>query len=139
MINYPAYLDADAYSHFIKCQNAVSGSSSSVNDAKMAANVVQSLLSESLEQVYIKKFVTEQARADIAKLCNDVIAQYNSILKSENWLSETTKQKALEKLNSIQVNALYPSKNSITILTGIIGGSFYRNDMNIEEKYAPLK
>ena len=134
-------------------------------------------------------------KADVTRICEEAIAYYRTMLASEEWLSEETRTKAVEKLDRITINAVYPEKwaddsalsldglgyydclraiaeyghdrdisllgtkvdhelwefnildtnayynpqdNSINIIRGILGGSFYRDDMSDEELYAGI-
>lgn len=67
----------------------------------------------------------------------------NAVLEYYHELQISNINQSIDKdlwdFDILQTNAYYnPQMNSITILTGIIGGAFYSSDMSIEEKYAGI-
>ena len=49
-------------------------------------------------------------KEDITRLCREVIAVFREMLSEEDWLTEETRAKAIEKLDAIRVIAVYPEK-----------------------------
>ena len=60
--------------------------------------------------MYVTNYCSSEQKAYIQNLIQDAIAEYEKILASEDWMSETTRQKAIEKLNCITTRALYPDE-----------------------------
>ncbi len=69
---------------------------------------LEDLLPVPLDNLYIRKYCTEKMRQDVLAIVNDVIPYYRTMLESIDWLSEETRKAAIEKLDAIDVKAVYP-------------------------------
>lgn len=67
-------------------------------------------LSEALGQLYVKKYFPAEAKQRALDLVNNLKAALGDRIKNLTWMSDTTKQKALEKLAAIDVKIGYPDK-----------------------------
>ena len=108
--NYARLLDSQAYDVAVKADNMVIGSKGKVDDKKMAVQVVRNMLKTPLNKAYLECYSLSELKKRITKVCEDTIAIYRKMLDEEEWLSEKTKEKALEKLDSIRIHAVYPEK-----------------------------
>lgn len=194
-------LDEETYRELIKISNEANGIEGSKPDEELALEAVRGFLQTSLSKVYVQEYVTEEVRSDVTNIIKESIEAYRTMLASEDWLSDETREKALEKLDHITINAAYPDKwtdteklqitsredggsyygalveiskyqwellksrvntkvdreawadqmpltianafynpmdNSINIIAGILGGTFYNSDMTEEEKLAGI-
>ncbi|MBE5911338.1 M13-type metalloendopeptidase [Pseudobutyrivibrio sp.] len=104
------YLDKDAYDAIETAHNAIYGSTGSTPDDEVALSYVSTYLTEPLDRAYLEKYDSTQKKEDITEICNSIIETYREMLEQEDWLSDETKEKAIEKLDSITVNAVYPDK-----------------------------
>lgn len=73
-------------------------------------NFVMSYINGIFEEMYVTNYCSSEQKEYIQNLIQDAITEYEKILASEDWMSETTKQKAIEKLNCITTRALYPDE-----------------------------
>lgn len=103
-------LDQEAFDLNLVCDKIQSGAEGRLEDEEYAFEAVQSTLTEPLEQTYLKKYDALKKKQDITRLCKDIIAVYREMLKEQEWMSQETKEKALEKLENIKINAVYPDK-----------------------------
>lgn len=71
---------------------------------------LEDLLPVPLDNLYIQKYCTEKMRQDVLAIVNDVIPYYRTMLESVDWLSEETRNAAIEKLDAIDVKAVYPDE-----------------------------
>ena len=60
----------------------------------------------------MNKFVSAKTKQDITEMIQDIIAEYRIMLQSEEWLSEATRAKAVEKLDAMKINVAYPDRYS---------------------------
>lgn len=67
-------------------------------------------LGEALGQMYVKKYFPAEAKQRSLDLVNNLKAALGERIKNLTWMSDTTKQKALEKLAAIDVKIGYPDK-----------------------------
>lgn len=65
------------------------------------------LISDVLDEVYIARYVKADDKEKLEQMVNDMISYYRKMLKSETWLSEKTRQKAIEKLDNMTSRVLY--------------------------------
>ena len=76
---------------------------------KMASAVDQSL-GEALGQLYVKKYFTEDAKKRTLDLVNNLQKAFAARIDKLDWMSDSTKQKAKEKLFAITKKVGYPDK-----------------------------
>lgn len=103
-------LDKEAFEQSIAAKNEISGSSGSLSDEKYAYNMVTGCLVEPMERAFIEKYDASQKKEDITNICKEVISYYRTMLQDEEWMSDETREKAIEKLDNITINAVYPDK-----------------------------
>ena len=108
--NYANLLDREAYEICLDAENMINGSSGRIPDQKMAVEAVQSMLNTPLNRAYLARYDLSKLREDITAICKNLISIYRNMLKSEDWLSEATREKALEKLDNMKIHAIYPEK-----------------------------
>ena len=103
-------LDRDSYEISVAFSNAVSGSTGSVSDEEAAYDLVCGMLTTPMDRAFLAKYDSSKMKADITRICGESIAYYRDMLDSEDWLSPETRAKAVEKLDAMTINAVYPEK-----------------------------
>jgi len=111
---------------------ALMGVEGSRTDEENAALAVQQYLADYLGQVYVEKYFSPEAKADVEAMIDDMLEVYSQRIQALTWMSETTKAKALEKLDAITVNVGYPDEwddlyDDVDILSMEEGGSYFAN------------
>ena len=101
-------------------------------DEESAASTVQSYLSDYLGQVYVEKYFSDEAKAGVEEMIEDILEVYEDRIEGLDWMSETTKAKAIEKLNAITVKVGYPDEwddllDEVDLRSVAEGGSYYEN------------
>lgn len=95
-------------------------------ETAVATYVIPYLL-EASQELYVARFCTAQQKRELTVLLEEIVAAYEEMLKGEDWLSEQTREKAIEKLEAIEVRVLYPDKltdySGLNILPYAEGGS----------------
>ena len=84
------------------------GATGEVSDDDNALETIRQFLPVPMDNLYIRAYCTEQQREDILAIIADVVACYRDMLESEDWLSDATRAKAIEKLDHLRVRAVYP-------------------------------
>ena len=127
---YITRIDEPAYREFQKLQRERSGITQSKPDEELAAEFVRSFVPVSVSKLYVKQFVPPEIKKDVQKIILDVIDYYRHLLNSEEWLSEQTRLKAIEKLNNLTPRAAYPDKwedySSLNIIAPQDGGTLLK-------------
>lgn len=103
-------LDSEAYDAYIEATNTQNGSTGREADEKVAFDIVRKSLSVPMNKVYLEKYDASEKKKQVTKICEEVIDVYRDMLADEDWLSDETKEKAIEKLDNITINAVYPDK-----------------------------
>ncbi|MBQ3479625.1 MAG: M13 family metallopeptidase [Clostridia bacterium] len=102
MLDQETNQQADAIS------NAVMGVTGETSDDDNALSTVLNLLPVPMDNLYIQAYCTEQQRQDMLDIIADVVAFYRTMLESVDWLSDETREKAIEKLDNLRIRAVYP-------------------------------
>ncbi len=111
--NLLPYLDREAY-EISQERRQVTSPSDIDKDATGQDKINQetldaenALISDVLDEVYIARYVKADDKEKLEQMVNDMISYYRKMLKSETWLSEKTRQKAIEKLDNMTCRVLY--------------------------------
>ena len=77
---------------------------------KRVVGLVEGCLGEAVGQMYVKKYFPASSKKRMLKLVNNLRASLEERIDSLQWMSDTTKAKAKEKLSTITVKIGYPDK-----------------------------
>ena len=77
---------------------------------KKMVSRVDNGLGELLGQLYVKKYFTETAKKRMDELVNNLQKAFEARIKKLDWMSDSTKQRAVTKLNAFLKKIGYPSK-----------------------------
>ncbi len=102
--------DEEAYDATVEANNTIYGTSGRQEYKEVAYNAVMTYLNTPLAKTYLEKYDKTETKERITKVIDDVIAGYREMLTSEDWLGEETREKAIEKLDAMRINAVYPDK-----------------------------
>lgn len=136
LMNYGGLLSKEFTDAANIFQQEFSGVSGAMTDEALAAAQVQNQLSTYLEKAYVKEYFSPAAKADVEKMIQEMISVYKERIQGLDWMSDTTKKLALQKLDSLGVKVGYPdewddSLDKVEILSAADGGSFFQNILAI--------
>ncbi|MCB0608399.1 MAG: M13 family metallopeptidase [Lewinella sp.] len=94
--------------HFNFYGKVLSGTEQPLPMWHRAVDVVNDNLGEVVGKVYVKKHFTPEAKARMEELVDNLLKAYEASIKELDWMSDTTKQKALEKLSKFRPKIGYP-------------------------------
>jgi putative endopeptidase len=77
---------------------------------KRILDVQEGAMGDLLGQLYVKKYVSPAIKKRYQDLTNNIFGAYSERIKSLSWMSDSTKTKAIEKLNSVTTKVAYPDK-----------------------------
>ena len=103
-------LDGKSYQVVVDLLNEIQGTTGRQSDKKVAFDTVRSLLTTPMDRAYLAKYDATKLKADVTEICENIIASYRKMLKSETWLSKETLKSAEEKLDNMTIRAVYPDK-----------------------------
>ena len=91
------------------------------------ASAVDASLGEALGQLYVKKYFTEEAKKRVLDLVNNLQKALAVRMDKLDWMSDSTKQKAKEKLFAITKKIGYPDKWKDYSDVNIEKGKYFEN------------
>jgi len=97
----------DAAFEFTK---VISGQAVQKSRGEIMANIVDNYLGEALGQVYVNKYFPEDAKKRMLDLVNNIQKAYAVRIDKLEWMSDSTKLKAKEKLFAMTKKIGYPDK-----------------------------
>lgn len=77
---------------------------------KRAIQSEQNAMGELLGQLYVKKYFDPTAKKRYEKMLEEIRSAYKSRIEKLTWMSDSTKQKAIVKLEAIKKKIGYPDK-----------------------------
>ncbi|WP_204122397.1 M13 family metallopeptidase [Lacticaseibacillus mingshuiensis] len=127
----------------------LSGLPEAPSQAKAAYRLANRFFSEPIGIYYGRTYFGEAAKADVTKLVKEMIATYKRRLSNSSWLSQSTKEKAVVKLDTMVLKMGYPDKaNEVydrlhvdadaNLLTNVIALSKARHAFNVEQLTKPV-
>lgn len=106
--------------------------------AEEAAMTVSATLSDYVGEAYAEKYCTDAIVADVTNMTHDIIAVYKERISKLDWMSAATKQKALLKLDTMQLQVGAPDYSKVVspldsaqLKSAKNGGSYFQNMMEI--------
>jgi putative endopeptidase len=88
----------------------LSGQATQKTRKQIMTENVDGLLGMALAQVYVKKYFKEAAKKRMLELVNNLQKSFENRINNLDWMSDSTKQKAKEKLYTITKKIGYPDK-----------------------------
>lgn len=133
---FSSTLSRDFLDAATRLQQAMYGTDTSMPDDQLAAQLVQNYLADYLGQVYVDRYFSAEAKADVEAMIEDFRDIYEDRILALDWMSDATKAKAVEKLEAITVNVGYPDRwdtylDGAEIAGAGQGGSYFDNVLSI--------
>ena len=138
ILNYGTMLNTE----FVDASNVFNqeflGVSGTYSDEERAAIIVSSVMPEYIGQIYAEKYFTEEAKQDVLKMVEDIISVYKNRINNLTWMSDETKQKAIRKLDTMEIKIGYPDNwdtylDDVQIKSESDGGSYFENMLSVAE------
>ncbi len=102
--------DAFAIQNFEFYGKAMSGRKEMQPRWKRAVSTLNNSLGEAVGQMYVEKYFPAASKERMVALVKNLQNSLGERIKNLTWMSDTTKQKALEKLATFHVKIGYPDK-----------------------------
>ncbi len=77
---------------------------------KRAVAFTESILGEAVGQIYVERHFPPESKALMDELVSNLLEAYRQSIESLDWMSDTTKAKALEKLATFRPKIGYPER-----------------------------
>lgn len=97
---------------------------------KRISGSANNYLGEAVGQLYVKKFFPPEAKQKMLALVENLRKAFENRLAKNDWMTDSTKVKAIEKLKSITVKVGYPDKWKDYSKLEVSKDNFFQNVMN---------
>lgn len=117
---------------------------------KRGLQIINGVLGEAFGKLYVEKYFPEEAKTQMQELISYLIKSYEKHINELDWMSATTKVKALEKLSKFSVKVAYPDKwedysklaiegpKKTSLYDNLKNVSAWRNKKNLEKVGQPV-
>lgn len=125
--NYAAALSKPFVDAEFEFNKIISGQAVQKTRGEKMADIVDQTLGQALGQLYVKKYFTEDAKKRMLDLVNNLQKAFAERITRLDWMSDSTKQKAKEKLFAITKKIGYPDKWRDYSNIHIVKGKYFEN------------
>ncbi len=108
--NYATALSRPFVNASFEFTKVLSGAAVQKPRKQIMTESVDGLLGQALGQLYVKRFFNEDAKKRVLALVNNLQKSFENRISHLDWMSDSTKQKAKEKLYAITKKIGYPDK-----------------------------
>lgn len=99
-----------------------------------ALQTLNGVIGEALGQLYVAKKFPPEAKERAEKMIANVVKAFENRINKLDWMSDETKQKAIEKLKATTIKIAYPDKwkdySELEVKSVADGGSYLQNILN---------
>lgn len=108
--NYAETLSKSFFDASFEFNKVLTGQATQKPRRQIMTEQVDNYLGEALGQLYVKRYFNEDAKKRVVTLVNNLQKSFENRINRLDWMSDSTKQKAKEKLYAIVKNIGYPDK-----------------------------
>jgi len=124
------YLSSEFVNANFAFNQAISGQKVQTPRWQRMSSLTDGTVGELLGQLYVDKHFKPEAKARMQELVSNLVKAYEIRIKNLDWMSEITKQKALDKLHAFTPKIAYPDKWKTYEGLAIDRKSFFKNLQN---------
>ncbi len=132
-------VDRAAYEETTKIENEAMGVSGMKADDEYYLSRAKENLGKVVDNVFIRNFATAKMKKDVLGIIKETTDFYREMIKSEDWMSAETKAAAINKLDKMQINAVFPDKlryyGDLDITPASAGGTLYAADAQLSNYF----
>jgi putative endopeptidase len=110
LINYAPTLSKPFVDASFEFRKVLSGQTTQKSRRQIITDDVDNYLGQALGQLYVKRYFNEDAKKRVLVLVNNLQKSFENRINHLDWMSDSTKQKAKEKLYAITKKLGYPDK-----------------------------
>lgn len=104
------YLSSDFVNANFAFTQALTGQKIQTPRWQRMSSLTDGTVGELLGQLYVKKHFKPEAKARMQELVTNLVKAYEIRIKNLDWMSDVTKQKALDKLHAFTLKIAYPDR-----------------------------
>ena len=99
---------------------------------KRMVSAINGNLGEAMGKLYVEKYFPQESKDRMLELVGNLKIALESSIKNLDWMQAETKEKALEKLNTMRVKVGYPNKWKDYSSIDITADSYVQNSWNCD-------
>ncbi|MBS1729158.1 MAG: M13 family metallopeptidase [Bacteroidetes bacterium] len=127
MRNYASALSKPFVDADFEFNKALTGQDMQKTRGEIMANVVDQLLGDGIGEIYVKKYFSEEAKKRMLELVNNLQKAFAARIENLDWMSDSTKVKAKDKLFAITKKIGYPDIWKDYSKLNIVKGKYFEN------------
>ena len=104
------YLDSKTYASYFNYRRSLSGTAVPRPRWKRVLDAEERAMGEALGQLFVKEYFPEKAKQRYSDMVENIRTAYKERILKLDWMSDSTKQRALNKLAHITKKVGYPDK-----------------------------
>jgi putative endopeptidase len=112
---------------------ALSGQKVQTPRWQRSSSLTDGTIGELLGQLYVEKYFKPEAKVRMQQMINNLVKAYEIRIKALDWMSDATKQKALDKLKAFKPKVAYPDKWKTYDGLVITDHTFFQNVRNANQ------
>jgi putative endopeptidase len=124
-----SYLSEDAEETLFTFTQYLSGQEKISARNSRAYYLANAIYGSVIGEYYGKTYFGAEARAEVTDMVHEIVAVYRNRLTENTWLSNTTKQQAIKKLDNLSIQVGYPEQanQNYALLAPNKNSSLYEN------------
>jgi putative endopeptidase len=104
------YLDKQTFNNYFDYRKTLTGASEPRPRWKRVLDAEESAMGEALGQLFVKEYFNENAKSRYTEIVENIRTVYRDRINRLDWMTDTTKEKAVKKLSMISKKVGFPEK-----------------------------
>lgn len=122
------YLSDDFIEENFSFSQAISGAQQMPERWRRSVDLVSGLMGDAIGQMYVERYFSADSKARMLEMIHNFQTVLGRRIQAQDWMSDATKQVALDKLNAYYIKVGYPDRwDDLSALTINPGLSLYEN------------
>lgn len=136
---FSPYMTSDMADAAYEMELSYYGDAEKLESEKMAVKQVASLLKWETGQIYARQNFAKGKKEAVYEMVEEILDEYKVMLREEEWLSKETRERAVKKLDKMQIRIGIPQDitrylSTVKLTSGADGGSYLSNVMNLRRE-----
>jgi putative endopeptidase len=129
--NYASFLDSKfEYEDFLFYTQKLSGNKEQKPRWQIIVETTDKVLGDLIGEEYVANYLPPNSKEKLLEIGNNIMEVYRTRISKCDWMSETTKSKALKKLSTVSMKIGYPDKWKDYSALEITRESYLQNIIN---------
>jgi len=135
LIHASNYLNEDFEKANKDYTDSLLGITGTVSKEEDAVNTLDYMMGMAVGKIYSERYVPKKTKEDVESITKEVIDTYKKRINNLDWMSASTKENAIDKLDKLNVRIGYPENwidySKLNIKSYEEGGSLFENVMTL--------